>query len=100
MEIISLIFSFAPIETMTKGRAYVTIDTEDRPKYITYFDSQNKRAKQIDLDYPHKGLSPHVHHGYYHNENDSLKGASKLTTEERKMVERVIDIWYNKCNKQ
>lgn len=46
---------------------------------ITYFDEKNKRNKVIELEHQHKGMRPHVHHGYIHNENDSKKGASKLT---------------------
>ena len=86
----------APMETMTKGRVYVTVDNKNDLKSITYFDKENKRNKQIDLDKPHNGLSPHAHHGYIHNENDSKKGAAKLTTKEKKMVDRVKKTWYNR----
>lgn len=85
-----------PMETMTKGRVYVTVDNKNDLKAITYFDNANKRNKQIDLDKSHNGLSPHTHHGYIHNENDSKKGAAKLTTEEKVMVDRVKKIWYNR----
>jgi hypothetical protein len=85
------------METMTKGRIYVTLDYLDEPKFISYYDTQNKRAKQIDLDpdRPHAGMTPHTHHGYMHNENDGKKGATNLTVKERKMVERVRKIWYD-----
>lgn len=63
---------------------------------IIYYDRKNKRVKQIDLNHVHKGMNPHTHHGYNHNENDGTKGASNLTTEEKKMVERVELIWYNR----
>lgn len=85
-------------ETQTKGRVYVTVGGNDFLK-ITYYDHQNKRAKQIDLNHVHKGMKPHTHHGYNHNENDSAKGASNLTTEEKKMVERVKQIWYNRSKR-
>lgn len=55
------------METMTAGRVYVVVD-RGKPKSIVYFDAENKRSKQIDLA-DHKGLNPHVHHGYLHNEN-------------------------------
>ena len=84
----------APMETMTKGRVYVTVN-EKGPKYISYYDTQNKRFKQIDLDRPHKGMRPHTHHGYEHNENDGKKGAANLTTEEKEMVARIKKLWYN-----
>ena len=85
-------------ETQTKGRVYATVGGNDLLKII-YYDRQNKRAKQIDLDHKHKGMQPHIHHGYYHNENDSAKGASHLTSSEKKMVERVKQIWYNHINR-
>lgn len=86
----------APLETMTKGRVYVTINIDNEPKYISYYDRTNKRYKTIDLDKPHKGLSPHVHHGHEHNENDGPKGATRLSIKERKMVDIVRKLWYNR----
>lgn len=82
------------METMTKGRVYVTVGG-DELQSITYFDNKNKRTKSINLNHIHKGMQPHTHHGYFHNENDGLKGASQLTSEEKKMVERIEKIWYN-----
>jgi len=90
----------APMETMTLGRVYVTVNNSDTLKFISYYDTKNKRVKQIDLDRPHKGVLPHTHHGYEHSENDSEKGFSNLTTEEKKMVERVKKIWYNRHSKR
>lgn len=89
----------APLETMTKGRVYVTLDANNEPKYISYYDAQNKRSKTIDLDKPHKGLIPHVHHGYEHNENDGPKGATGLSSKERKMVDTVLKVWHNHISK-
>ncbi|MCD8340638.1 MAG: hypothetical protein LUC87_00595 [Clostridiales bacterium] len=88
-----------PMETMTRGRVYVTIGSNGNPRFITYYDKDNKRVKQIDLERPHHGISPHTHHGYEHNENDTEKGFANLTTEEKKMVERVRKIWYNRHSK-
>lgn len=86
----------APMQTMTKGRVYATIDTESgEVKHITYYDTKGKRVKQVDLYPPHKGMDEHTHHGYYHKENDGPKGATALTPEEKKMVERVKREWYN-----
>lgn len=79
----------APLETMTKGRVYVTVNTDDKPKFISYYDKVNKRVKTIDLTKPHEGVLPHTHHGYNHAENDSAKGYANLTTEEKNMVARV-----------
>lgn len=88
----------APLETRTKGRVYVTINEAGKIKFISYYDTQNKRTKTIDLDI-HKGMKPHTHHGYEHNEKDSPKGAARLTPKEREMVERVRELWYNNKGK-
>ena len=85
-----------PMETMTKGRIYVTVNDGGKLVAITYYDNDNKKRKQIDLDKYHKGMKPHTHHGYEHYENDSKKGAARPTPEEKRMVERVTDMWYNK----
>lgn len=89
----------APLETMTRGRVYVTVNADDELKFISYYDNQNKRTKTIDLTKPHKGVLPHTHHGYEHFENDSKKGFANLTTEEKAMVARVRKLWYNRRSK-
>lgn len=89
----------APLETMTRGRVYVTVNAADELKFISYYDNQNKRTKTIDLTKPHKGILPHTHHGYEHFENDSKKGFANLTTEEKAMVARVRKLWYNRRSK-
>ena len=89
----------APMETMTSGRVYVTVNENDTLKFISYYDKENKRVKQIDLDQPHAGVKPHTHHGYEHNENDTVKGFAHLTAKEKRMVERVIKIWDNRGSK-
>lgn len=86
-------------ETMTRGRVYVTVGGNDLLQ-ITYFDNINKRAKTIDLTHFHEGMKPHTHHGYEHNERDSAKGAAKLTPEEKRMVARVQNIWYNHISRK
>ncbi|MCF0150980.1 MAG: hypothetical protein HUJ80_06190 [Firmicutes bacterium] len=83
----------APIETMTKNRVYVTLTPSGDLKCISYYDKDNKRKKQIDLDKPHQGVLPHTHHGYNHNENDTAKGYSRLSDRERAMVERIQQMW-------
>ncbi len=85
-------------ETATKGRVYVTVGGNDLLQII-YFDRNLKRSKTIDLSHTHDGKSPHTHHGYNHNENDSVKGYANLTTKEKKMVEQVKKIWYNRHSK-
>ncbi len=67
-------------ETQTKGRVYAVVGGNDILKVI-YYDNQNKRTKQIDLNHVNKGMKPHSPNEYNHNENDSIKGASNLTTD-------------------
>ena len=86
----------APMETMTNNRVYVTLDKNGDPKYISYYDRDNKRRKQIDLDRPHKGMSPHTHHGYEHNENDSPKGAANPTSQEKSLINLISNVWKEK----
>lgn len=88
-----------PMETMTRGRVYVTINAKGNLAAITYYDKANRRTKQIDLDKPHMGISPHAHHGYKHSENDTAKGYARLTPEEKRMVDRVRRIWQNRHSK-
>lgn len=86
----------APMETMTKNRVYVTLDESGKPKYISYYDKDNMRKKQIDLTVPHDSVLPHTHHGYNHNENDTNKGYAHLDAKEKAMVERIQKAWYSK----
>ena len=84
----------APLETMTQGRVYVTIGSDDKLRYITFYDKENKRFKQIDLTgKPHRiddePIIPHTHLGYEHSE----KGTTKPSDEEWEIIERVNKIW-------
>ena len=83
------------METMTRGRVYAHVEGDDL-KSIVYFDNENKRSKQIDVDHSHNGERPHTHHGYNHNEDDSAKGAARLTPDEQAMVDRIVGIWENR----
>lgn len=83
--------SKTPMETMTKGRIYVTVNNKDELTAITYYDKDGKRNKQIDLTHRHEGNIPHTHKGYEHNE----KGTRGLNAKEKKIVDRIKKIWYN-----
>lgn len=89
----------APMETMAKGRVYVTVNNQQELKSISYYDKSLKRYKQVDLDHSHyvRGVktSPHTHKGYYHNE----KGDYTLTPKERRMVDRIRSVWHNYLGK-
>lgn len=94
-----------PQETMTKGRIYVTVDSRNELKAITYYDNRNMRYKQVDISgNPHiidgGRVLPHTHHGYNHNENDGKNGAAKLTAEEKAMVDKVKTLWYNHIGRE
>lgn len=88
-----------PFETMTDGRVYVTVSNQDKLKSIVYYDKNNKRYKQVDIDHPHKinkkRTQPHTHKGYEHGE----KGDRNVTLKEQKMIDRVIRTWHNKIDK-
>lgn len=89
-----------PMETMSKGRIYATVNKHGNIKAITFYDRRNKRRRQIDLrGTPHrvkgKAILPHVHKGYWHNE----KGDRDLTRKERRIVARIKKTWYNRRNK-
>lgn len=85
-----------PMETMTSGRIYVTINTEGNIKAITYYDKHNKRYKQIDVTGRKHAIDgkpeiPHSHMGYVHDEH----GTRLPTQKEKKMIDRVTKIWDN-----
>lgn len=87
----------APMETMAKGRVYVTVNADNTLKYITTHDASNKRATQIDLTLPAHVINgkpelPHTHFGYVHDEN----GTRKTNAGEMRLVEKVMNVWYNR----
>ena len=91
----------APMETRTKGRIYVTVDNTRDLKYITFYDKNNKRYKQIDLKgklhmVDGKKILPHVHHGYVHDEN----GTTTPSKADKKIIDLVYKIWDNELKKQ
>lgn len=81
------------METMTRGRVYVHVERDELVS-IVYFDNENKRSKQIDMNHAHLGVSPHAHDGYFHSEF-----RKNLTTEERAMVDRVVSLWHDNKGK-
>ena len=85
----------APMDTMTKGRIYVTLDYKQEPKFITMYDDSGKRTLQIDLSGKSHWVNgekldpPHVHLGYNHDEN----GSRKPNSYEESLIERVNTLW-------
>lgn len=89
----------SPLETMTKGRIYVTVDkTKGSLKSISFYDAQNMRYKQIDLDHFHKvdgkSLKPHTQEGYFHNGR-----AYAPTKTEKNLIDFVYRVWYKNHSK-
>lgn len=86
----------APMETMTKNRIYATIDYKGDVKHISFYDKENKRYKQIDLDHYHRvdgnKEKPHTHYGYWHDEN----GTRKPDMNDESIVDKVNRIWQNR----
>lgn len=85
-----------PFETMTKGRVYATVSNQYKLKPIVFFDKQNKRYKQVDVDHTHKingeWTQPHTHKGYEHNE----MGNRQLTDKEHSYVNELLKKWETK----
>jgi len=90
----------SPMETLTNGRVYATVNAQNEVKSITYYDKHNKRYKQIDIGHFHSvngiPINPHTHKGYMHDE----KGTYSVTPKEEKMIERVQKIWYLYNNRE
>lgn len=85
-----------PLETMTRGRVYATINAKNEINSINYYDNNGKRVKSINLLHDHAEIKgEHTHLGYYHKEN----GTRKLTTQEKKLVEFVKKAWYDRKGK-
>lgn len=86
----------APMETMTRGRIYATLDHDNDIKYITFYDSVGERSKQIDVKgRKHNGQLPHTHEGYLHDEY----GTHLPTKKEQQQIERIIADWNRRRKK-
>lgn len=86
----------APLETMTRGCVYVTVNEHgDTLKSISFYDRENKRSRQIDLNHYHKingkAEKPHIQAGYYHDGGDSIP-----TEKDNKLIDKVRKAWHNK----
>ena len=84
-----------PQETMTQGRVYVTVNARNELTALTYYDTEGKRNKTVDLNHKHDGKQPHTHHGYNHAEG----GTTGLSPKEAALVDFVRKTWYNKQRK-
>lgn len=81
----------APMETMTPGHVYATVDKFNDIKYITFHDAEGERVKQIDVKgKKHNGALPHTHNGYEHDEYGTYPGLSDMDS---KRVEKILKSW-------
>lgn len=87
------------LETMTRGRVYGLVNSKGNLGSIVYFGNDGRRVKRIDLDHSHRKMKPHTQHGYLNEGYDGRKGASKVTSEEKRMVERVKKLWETRDGK-
>lgn len=84
------------LETMTRGRVYVLLNSKDNIKSITYFDNENKRSRVVEVDHGHQKMKEHVHIGYERTKRDGKSYATKPTAKDREMIDRVSKIWDNR----
>lgn len=80
------------LETMTRGRVYVTVGGEDLIR-ITFFDEENKRNKVIEKD--KRTGEWHVHYGYEHTEY-SENHRDPLSDKDKALLDRVKELWKNR----
>ncbi len=85
----------APLETQTKGRIYVTVNSENNPAFISFYDTQGKRTRTLDLLKSHDGMQMHAHDGYTHTDE-----AVPLTEKEEKLIAKVRKLWYSRRGKE
>lgn len=83
------------MESKVPYRVYAVLNEDGDVKSITFHDKNGMRYKQIDLLVPHypdeKIGEGHVHHGYFHHENDKNGNPSReLTRTERKIKNMVV----------
>lgn len=88
----------APDYTETPGRIYATIGKKNEVKFITFYGSDGKRSKQIDVSgIAHrvngKKIIPHVHLGLHSDK------AYKPSKKERRQIALIVREWYNFNNR-
>ncbi len=87
----------APLETMANNRIYATLDANNNIKYITFYNADGTKRKQIDLyGKPHKKIKPpHTHLGYEHSED----GFRDITEKELEVIIRAEEFWKKRRKK-
>lgn len=85
----------APLVTATKGRIYATLDGDNNIKYITFYDAEGEKTRQIDVaGRPHNGIkTPHIHEGYDHDlGTKGISGEGK----NKDILEKTLQAWSRK----
>lgn len=84
----------APVMSKTPNVTYVTLDKDGKPKSISVYKGRIKQY-EIDLDKPHHGMQPHVHHcnekGYRLGREPDEK--MRLTKKMREKVRVVMETY-------
>lgn len=87
----------APMETMTPGRIYATVDKRNDIKFVTFHDPAMERARQVDIrGVPHDGALPHTHNGYEHDEYGTYPGVSP---KDQKIIDKLMKQWERRRKK-
>ena len=77
-----------PMETMTPGRIYATVDKRNDIKFVTFRDPAMERARQVDVrGVPHDGALPYTHNGYQHDEYGTYPGVS---SKDQKIIDKLL----------
>ena len=84
----------APEYTQTPGRIYATIDSKNRVKFVSFYDENGNRSKQIDVigrkhKVKGKKIIPHKH------KNLHSEDAFPLSKKERRQLALIKREWYN-----
>lgn len=83
--------AMAPMETLTEGRIYVAINNNGNIKFVSFYDAEGAKNRQIDIDYEHGRIANiHGHTGYDIPHNGVHE---PLTADEGRLIKRIIDIW-------
>ncbi|HJA23201.1 MAG TPA: hypothetical protein H9958_03130 [Candidatus Limosilactobacillus intestinavium] len=87
----------APMETMTRGRIYATVNKQGKLKSLDLYGKNGRRLAHIGVNgAPHKingeAVLPHIHMGYFHTE---YGGSRKLNDYESGLVAKAQRALYN-----
>lgn len=80
----------APRVARTKGRVYATIDNTGDIRYITFYNSEGEKKKQIDVKgRSHNGVGvPHTHEGLDHD-----AGFHEPSNKEQEVIDKALSSW-------